>query len=292
MKQEANLALSPSTSFEELVVANILKGSTEFVSSKTIELGSSLVRGLGLSSAHFNSGISIGKTLYKLSGNEAEIPEDKLELLVNFFEHAGFGNVFIKFLASGFEFQMDDLGNDHNFEAGIISGFLNSIYGKYFYISEVAANGRIIFRADTSRLAKEENIKENISYHNEGSKIASAYWLLYRDVLTKNIDNLAYIKQINKGFIEEIKNAKSYEKIKKISNFANTIGIKNVKIIKKNPVHMRIYYTPLDSYDFVKMSTALINEVLEKSFDSTIFENERINNNRYIIDIKINRKKA
>jgi predicted hydrocarbon binding protein len=288
-------AIPTYESFEDIVVANILNGNCEFISSKTLELGSSLVRGLGLSSAHFNAGISIGKILYRLSGNYAEIPEDKLEYLIKFFEHAGFGNVIIKFLATGFEFEMDKLANDYNFEAGIISGFLNSIYGKYFYVSGSLEDKRMIFRASSDsliRLTKKDNIMADINSGKIESRIASAYWLLYRGILTKNINNLEYIKEINKEFIDKIKNAKNYEKIKEISGFANMIGIKNVKIIKKNPIHMRMYYTSIDNEDFVKMSTTLINYMLEESFDSTIFEKEKLNNNRYIVDIKINRKRS
>jgi len=277
------------SSFEEAVIANILNASTQSISSKTLRLGSTLIAGSGLEKAHFNEGLSIGKTLYKISlGSNADIPEERLEFLLKFFENSGFGNVVMRFLANGFEFKMDNLSSTHNFEEGIIEGFLNSLYGKYFYISESVSDSSMIIKASFDSIINKE-VNNIASNKTVDSKIAKGYWLLFRNILVKSQRN--NFKEYLNEEIDNIKKLRGSTRLKKLNDFANIIGIENTKVIKKNPLHMRLYYTPLDKKEFVDFSLDLFNAALEEVFNSVIFEKELSSDGRYIVDIKAGYKK-
>ncbi len=310
--------------YEEAVLQNIMKSSNGKEANVPEEamLLSSTISSLGneVNDMHYKAGMSIGKSIYKISPSDSE---DTVSDLVGFFQSAGYKNVTYSSFPDKTEITLHEKkgagigANLHTFEAGIISGYLSSAQRRYVPVEETSCvhNEGAKCRFTTvdapgkPRVHKDEKVAlSKLAHHIADKARGPNYYGLDRKSAVK-ISNSYYSlasQMLNdKSYADSMKSivaylgtsvgAKlfaSYSKERHASHLmelAHTIKLLNLgnPIVESlRPFRMSVSFDALSSRrEFVDLSLSYINGLLSSGFGNAISATQRSEDGSYVVDI-------
>ncbi|MGC8572152.1 MAG: hypothetical protein ACP5LH_02635 [Candidatus Micrarchaeia archaeon] len=297
--------------FKDIILNNILNNSNnDEVSIKALKLSSAILSmSPSLKKMQYENGFSTGKSLYNniAKNNSAIFPEEMVMKLAEFFEKVGYDKVTTHFLYDGIEIHFDYIGNMNNdFEAGIIAGFLNALYKSTFYVKESFVNNTKIFKAIRSDYYNDKklknvdlegavkniyNILETETNNDKNKKFLKSYWFLSRNImLNKDLYDLipdlgTHIGIMLAKILSEKHQKKRREHIEDVAEKIKILGLGNIKIINKKPLHIKVYYETYDNIGFINFASSIIDHTLSNFLNADIIDRQTVNNKRYIVDI-------
>ena len=266
---------------------------------------------------HYRHGINVGKALYnvKIAGKSYMYAEESVADLVDFLQAAGHKNTTYAAFPDSVTIIMHDrrgpeLGtNLHEFEAGLISGFLSTAQQHYVGVKESSCmnnNGQYCkfstnYSGDlkrdggsaesVNRLADHitESLNSRKVRRTKSNRIAKEYYLLQSSLLL----DPAYLEpmqeiaeHIGRSVGEHISSnprarTSQIERAIRLLNFGSPVTIAS------KPLHIKLSFDSGSSRrGFVDLSLAFINGLISSSFGSGATATERNTKGGYIIDIK------
>ena len=313
----------PGVEYSEAVISNIIANSGKHtVPDEALLFGATVsALGNGINEMHYKAGMSIGKSLYKVSSaaNNYSSTEESVDGLVSFLEAAGHKNTTYQAFPDKVEITMYRNGapkigaNLHSFEAGVMSGYLSASERRHVPVSEVACahNGSekcrfatVSFNRKTlpdSRKALStlaEHIAENsrtANYYNRDHGAVSHGYHALSSPLLNDHDYAGELKGIA-GFLGSEVGSKLFSSYNKnrhgnhIVDLAHTIRLLNFgnPIVESiMPFHMSVAFDELNSKkEFVDVAMSFIDSLITSGLHTSVEATERVEDGSYVVDIK------
>ena len=306
-----------SESYEEVIIRNIVNNTSgRSVPDEAVLLSSALSNlSPGIKEAHYKYGMQVGRALYKLNSSSKEymFPEESLADLVTFFENAGHKHITYNAIPDHLELNIHGKGptigaNLHDFEAGIISGYVGAAEKRHVQISEVECvnnNGaRCKFvpapGAAPGKMNPERTI-ESLAEHlsrTAPSKGADKLVDSYYSLASESILDASYTEALGgiadylgKDIADRISNGKEKVSAAKAARVIKMLNLGEPELISSKPFKMRVRFGSLSRKSFVELSMAFISGLFSRIGGNTV-ATERSSNGSYVIDIMEKAQKA
>jgi predicted hydrocarbon binding protein len=302
-------------SYEEAIIKNIVNNSgSRNVPDEAVLFSSTLSNLSGnMKELHYKSGMQIGRALFRLNSQNKSymFPEESIGDLVSFFEKAGHRQITYNSMPGHIELNMHEKGptigtNLHDFEAGIISGYLGAAEHRLVHVSEVECinnNGTKCRFVKTGHTETEKNdptvamgnfidyIGRSASARHQKNTVSDSYYSLASSSLLDGsyLDSLRQIADyMGRNIGSRISNANRRTSSARVANVIRLLHVGEPTVISAKPFKMRVQFDSLSSRKgYVELSMAFINGLLSKQIgDGAFAAVEHTNKGAYVVDIR------
>ena len=308
----------PLLSYEEALLKSILDANQDHKVAEYATLFSSVLTSLseGMRDLHYRSGISVGRTLYRLYERRRiyEWYEESVHDLVSFLERAGYRRVTYQVFPDRIEIVLHhksgmQLGaNMHAFEAGLMSGFLTAAKMRQVHVNEVLCsdNGSEFCKFLTSDRYEPGRIEpqtaerffgyfgahiRGIEKHADSMHMQEEYYLL-ASLMLMHRDYAGGVRRIMMAMGGQLAGRMQMTRAN-VENAMRLLGLGEAKITSLKPLKGSVSYARLRAREeFVNMSVPFLDGLLS----GTIGKASRVevtavpNANRY--NVKLIEKKT